>query len=100
MKAMQDEFSRRFKAPAAQEHIAGGEEREEWEGGWEDEKAASERNEGATVSPAVDLAGHQDASGGGGGGGKLNTPRNGLHARESSRSSRGQRNKMDEDENL
>ena len=28
MKAMQDEFSKRFKAPAAPEHIAGGEERE------------------------------------------------------------------------
>ena len=28
MKAMQDEFSRRFKAPAAPEHMAGGEERE------------------------------------------------------------------------
>ena len=44
-----------------------GEEREEWEGDWGDEKAASGRYEGATVGPAVVPARHQDACGGSGG---------------------------------
>ena len=66
---------------------------------WEEEqtqtqRVASGRNEGATVGPAVDPARHQDANGESGG--NLNTPRNGLCARESSRSPRGRRNKMKE----
>ena len=48
----------------------------------------------------MDPARHQDANGGSGGGGHLNTPSNGLNARDSSRSPRGQRNKMEEDEPL
>ena len=72
-----------------------GEEREEWEGDFDDEEAASGWCEGATVGPAVDPARCQDANGGSFGGGNPSTPRNGLHARESSRSPRGQRNKMD-----
>ena len=44
------------KAPAAREKMAGGEEQEECEGDWDDEKAASGRYEGTTVGPAVDLA--------------------------------------------
>ena len=58
--------------------------REEWEGDRDDEHAASGRYEGATLGLAVDPARHQDANGGSGGGGNLNTPRNGLDARDSS----------------
>ena len=47
--------------------------------------------------PAVDPARHQDASGKSGGGGNLNTPGNGLHARESSRSPREKQGKMEDD---
>ena len=56
VRAMQEEFFRRFKAPAALEQLAGGEEKEEWEGDWDDEQAASGRYEGATVGSAVDPA--------------------------------------------
>ena len=66
IKAMQEEFIRIFEAPAAPEHMAGGEDR----GEWEDKQAASGRYESASVGLAVDLARHQDANGGSGGGGK------------------------------
>ena len=64
IQAMQEEFNRRFKDPAAPEQMAGGEEREDWEGDWDDEKAASGWCEGATVGPAVDPVRCQDANGG------------------------------------
>ena len=79
---MQEDFIRRFRAPATLEHMAGGEERGEWEYKWEEEQAARERYEGATVGLAVDPARHQDANGESGGGGNLNTPRTGPYARE------------------
>ena len=41
IQAMQEEFYRRFKAPAAPDHMAGGEPKEDWEGDWDDEEAAS-----------------------------------------------------------
>ena len=88
IKAMREEFTQRFKAPAAPEQLAG-EEREEWEGDRDDENAAGGRYEGATLGLAVDPARHQDANGGSGGGGHVSTPRNGLHARDSSRSRAG-----------
>ena len=78
-KAMQEKFIRRFKAPAAPEHMAGGEEREEWEGDWDDEKAASgsSRRRHGGVQLWI-LFGIQDAKGESGGGGNLITPRNGT----------------------
>ena len=95
IQAMREEFNRRFKAQAALEQMAGGEEREDWEGDWDDEEAASGWYEGATLGSAV-----QDANAGSFGGGNPSTPRNGLHARDSSRSLRGQRNKTQEDGHL
>ena len=77
IQAIQEEFNRRFKSPAAPEQMAGGEE--------EREKIGKETG----------------INGGGfGGGNPSSTPRNGLHARDSSRSPRGQRNKMEEDAHL
>ena len=51
IQVMQEEFHRRCKVPAASEHMAGGEEKEDWEGDWDDEMAASGWYEGATVDP-------------------------------------------------
>ena len=76
--------------------MVGGEGREEWEGDW-DEKAASGRYEGATVGLAVDPAWCQEANSGSFEGRNPSTPRNGMHARDSSRSPRGKRDKMEDD---
>ena len=65
---------------------AGGEEREDWEGDGDDEKAPNEWYESAAVDPVV---------GGSGGGGNPSTPRNGTHARDSSRSTRAKQGKME-----
>ena len=101
IQAMQEEFIRRFKAPAAPERMAGGEEREENGKKYgKTKKAASGHFEGATLGPTVDSARHQDATGESGGGGNLNMPRSGLYARESSRFPRGQRKLMEDYENL
>ena len=101
IQAMQEEFIRRFKALADPEQMAGGEERgnlEEWEEEQtQTQRAASGRDAGAAVGFAVDLVRHQDAHGESGGGGNLNTPRNGLYVRQTSRSPRGRRNKMEEE---
>ena len=50
IQVMQEEFHRGFTVPAS-EHMAGGEEKEDWERDWDDEKAASGWYEGATVDP-------------------------------------------------
>ena len=71
-----------------------------WERDWDDEKEQSGWYESAAEDPGVDSDRCQDANGGSGGGGNPSTPRDGLHARDSSRSPRGQRNKMEEDEHL
>ena len=57
-------------------------------------------NKGVTVGPALDPARHQDANGDSGGGGYLFTPGNGSHDRKGSRTPRGRRNQIQEDENL
>ena len=100
IQALQEEVNRRFKAPAAPEQMAGAGEREDCEGDWDDEKAASGWYEGATVGPAVDPAPCQEGNGGSFGGGNPSTPRNGLRARDSSRSPRGTRDKMECDGHL
>ena len=90
-------FHRRFKAPAAPEQMAGGEEKEDWEGDWDDEKAANGWYEGATVDPVVDLARCEDANGGSFGEGNPSTPRSGMRARDSSRSPRRKQGEVEDD---
>ena len=97
---MQEEFKRRLKAPAAPEQMAGGEETADCQGDWDDEKAASEWYEGATVDPAVDFAWCQDATGGSFGGRNSSIPGNGMRAHDSSRSQRGKHDKMVDDRRL
>ena len=89
IRVVREVFWRRFKAPAAPDQMAGGEEQEDWEGDWDDEKAANRWYEGATVDPAVDPARCQDANGGSFGGGNPSTPRSGMRVNDSSRSPRG-----------
>ena len=93
IQSTQQEFDRRYKTPGALEQGAGGEEKEAWEGDWDDEKAPSGWYGGATVDP--DRC--QDSIGGSCGGGNPSTPRNGTHARDSSRSPRGKHGKMEDD---
>ena len=64
---------------------------------WDDEKAVIGWYEGATVDPAVDPARCQDANGGSFGGGNPSTPRNGMRAHDSFRSSRRKQYKMESD---
>ena len=52
---------------------------------------------GGAVDPGVDSDRCQDANGGSSGGGNPSTPRNGTHARDSSRSSRVKHGRMEED---
>ena len=48
--------------PTAPKRVTGGKEKEEWEGAWDKEKAASVWYQGATVDPAVDLVWCQNAN--------------------------------------
>ena len=50
--------------PAAPEREAGAEEKEAWEGDWDDEKTPNEWYKSDTVDPAVDPGRCQDANGG------------------------------------
>ena len=63
-------------------------------------QASGGRSEGVTAGPALDPVRHQGANGESGGGGDLNTPGSGPHHREGSRTPRGRRNQIQEDENL
>ena len=87
------EFGRRYRTPAALEQGAGREEKEAWEGDWDDEKAPSGWYGGATVDP--DRC--QVSFGGSCGGGNPSTPRNATHARDSSRSPHKKQGKMEDD---
>ena len=62
--------------------------KEEWEGDWDKEKAASDRYESATVDPAGDLVGCQNAKSGGIGGRTPGTPRDGKRPLDGSISQR------------
>ena len=90
-------FVRQYRTSGFPEQGAGREESEDWEGDWDDEQAPNEWYESAVVDPVVDSNRCQDANGGSGGGGNPSTPRNGTHARDSSRSPRGKHGKMVED---
>ena len=61
---MQQEFVRQYRPSGSREQGAVGEEREEWEGDWEDERAPNECYESAAVDYVVDSDRCQDANGG------------------------------------
>ena len=91
----QQEFVRQYRTPDAPVQWAGGEDKGDRERDWDDEKEQSGWYESAAVDSGVDSDRCQDANGGSGGGGNPSTPRNGTHARDSSRSPRGKDGKMD-----
>ena len=72
---------------ASLEHVTGGEEREDCEGDWDNEKAESGWYEGATV----DLAWCQTLNGGSLGGRNPSTPRKGMRPNDSPLSPRVRR---------
>ena len=77
--------------PPAPELVAGGEEKEEWEGDWDKEKAASDLYESASVDPAGDLVWCQNENSGSLGGRNPRTPRDGKRPLDGSISPREER---------
>ena len=94
---MQQEYVRQYRTSGFPEQGAGGDEREDWEGDWDDERAPNEWYQSAALDPAVDSGRCQVANGGSGGGGNPSTPRKRTHARDSPRSPLGKHGKMEED---
>ena len=84
--------------PTAPEAGGRGKEREEWEGDWDKEKAASGWYESATVDRAVDLVWCQ--KGGSVGGRNPRTPRNGKRTLDGAISPKEGEDDMESDEQL
>ena len=90
---VQREFARQYRNSGVPEQEARSEEKEAWEENWEDERMANGWDEGAAHGFVVDPAEVSDDVGGSLGGVNPSTPRNGAHARDSSRSPRRRRDK-------